>query len=135
MTIDAAFVATLSRWLDATDIDQLELSGPEGTLALGRASVARVAPAAPVEVPAAVRAPSLGLLLDRHPLAADPLVEVGDAVAAGDILACLQVGALLMAVRAPRAGIVAACLAAPGTLVGYGTPLFQLHPLPDGDGA
>lgn len=133
MTLDPTIAATLSRWLDGTDISRLELSGPEGTLTLSRSGTAPI----PVPPPATsfdIKASSLGVFLDRHPLAAHALAEVGEAVAEGDPLACLEVGALLTPVRAPRAGIVTACLAQPGTLVGYGTPLFRLQPLPPADG-
>ncbi|MGG5823478.1 acetyl-CoA carboxylase biotin carboxyl carrier protein [Falsiroseomonas sp. HW251] len=137
MKLDATLVATLSRWLDATDIDGLELSGPEGALTLGRAGAARIADAAPRQAaaPVAIAAPSPGVFLDRHPLAAHPFAETGDEVAEGEPLACLQVGALLIPVRAPGAGIVAERLAEPGTLVGYGTPLFRLHSLAHGEPA
>ncbi|MGG5808252.1 acetyl-CoA carboxylase biotin carboxyl carrier protein [Falsiroseomonas sp. CW058] len=133
MKLDAALVATLSRWLDATDIDRLELSGPEGALVLGRAGAPPPGPAAPAEAAAPVSSASVGVFLDHHPGAERPFVETGDEVAEGDPLGCLQVGALLMPVRAPVAGIVAERMAAPGTLVGYGTPLFRLQPLPSGD--
>jgi acetyl-CoA carboxylase biotin carboxyl carrier protein len=132
MKLDATLAATLSRWLDATDIDRLELSGPDGTLVLGRAGV-RPSVSAETQAAVEVAAPSLGVFLDRHPLAARPFVESGEAVAEGGCLGCLRVGALLTPVRAPRAGLVAARLAEPGTLVGYGTALFRLHPLPEGD--
>ena len=128
MKLDAGLVATLSRWLDATDIDRLELSGPDGSLTLGRAGVAHAEPVAEAAAVVEVVSPSLGIFLDRHPLAVQPLIEIGDEVAEGDPLGCLQVGALLTPVWAPRAGIVAERLAAPGALVGYGTPLFRLQP-------
>jgi acetyl-CoA carboxylase biotin carboxyl carrier protein len=135
MTLDAVLIAILSRWLDGTDIDRLELSGPDGTLTLARAGVAALQAPASGEGAASIdiRAPSLGVFLDRHPLAACPFVAIGDEVTQGDLLACLQVGALLMPVRAPGAGIVAARLAEPGALIGYGTPLFSLHPLHPGE--
>ena len=133
MKLDATLATTLARWLDATDIDRLELSGPDGLLVLGRAGVAEIRPAAPMDAAVEVASPSLGVFLDRHSLAASPLVEIGDEVAAGDLLGCLQVGVLLTPVRTAHAGFVAERLAEPGTLVGYGTPLFRLHPLRAGD--
>jgi acetyl-CoA carboxylase biotin carboxyl carrier protein len=128
MKLDAGLVATLSRWLDATDIERLELSGPDGSLTLGRAGAAHPGPVAEAAAVVEVVSPSLGIFLDRHPLAARPFVEIGDAVAEGDPLGCLQVGALLTPVRAPGAGVVAERVAVPGALVGYGTPLFRLQP-------
>jgi acetyl-CoA carboxylase biotin carboxyl carrier protein len=137
MTLDAALVATLSRWLDATDIDRLELSGPEGALTLARTPGPAPQAAAPGDAARSgdVVSTSLGVFLERHPLAVRPFVEIGDAVAQGDMLGCLRVGALLTPVPAPAAGIVTHRLQAPGTLVGYGTPLFRLHPLHPGEPA
>ena len=129
MKLDAALVATLSRWLDATDIDRLELSGPGVALTLGRAGVHQLQ-ATPVEDAGQqvdVASPSPGIFLDRHPLASCAAAEAGDEVAEGDLLGCLQVGALLIPVRALAAGLLAARLAEPGTLVGYGAPLFRLQ--------
>lgn len=128
MKLDAGLVATLSRWLDATDIDRLDLSGPEGSLTLGRAGAAHVEPVAEAAAVVEVVSPSVGIFLDRHPLAAQPFIEIGDEVAEGDPVGCLQVGALLTPVRALRAGVVAERLAVFGALVGYGTPLFRLQP-------
>jgi acetyl-CoA carboxylase biotin carboxyl carrier protein len=132
MKLDAALATTLSRWLDGTGIDRLELSGPEGSLVLGRAGLAQFgAPDAAATTD--VAAPSLGVFLDRHPLHPDPVAAIGEEVAAGDPLGFLQVGALLTTVRAPSAGIVSERLAAPMELVGYGTPLLRLQALQPGD--
>lgn len=135
MKPDATLVATLSRWLDATDIDRLELSGPGCALSFSRTGAPPAMPEAPRPAVDTVdiRAPSLGVFLDRPPLATRPFAELGEVVAAGEPLACLQVGALLLPVRAPRTGIVAARLAEPGALVGYGAPLFRLQPPLPGD--
>lgn len=132
MTPDDAFVAALRHWLDATDIDRLELTGPGVSLALGRAD-AKAAPLAAEPALVEVRSASPGFFLDRHPLAVRPLAEIGEEVAAGDDLGCLRIGALLLPVRAPQAGIVAAFPCAPGTLVGYGDTLFRLQPLSPAD--
>ena len=135
MKLDATLVATLSRWLDGTDIDRLELSGPDGSLTIGRAGASHVQAAAPEDLATAfdVASPSLGVFLDRHPLAAQAFVEIGDEVAEGDPLGCLQIGVLLTPVRAPKTGIVTERPAEPGVLVGYGAPLFRLQSLPPAD--
>jgi acetyl-CoA carboxylase biotin carboxyl carrier protein len=133
MKLDAALVETLSRWLDATDIDRLELAGPDGSLTVCRAGATPIRRPAPPQGAIDIASPALGVFLDRHPLAAHRFAEIGDEVAAGDLLACLQVGALLTPVRAPRAGIIAACVAKPGELVGYGATLFRLHPFHPGN--
>jgi acetyl-CoA carboxylase biotin carboxyl carrier protein len=119
----------LAQWLDGTDIDVLELSGPARHIRLRRGVNAvelQAQPAAPQASPTVVRASSVGVLLHAHPLRDVPLVRTGDAVAAGQPLALLQVGAVLLPVAAPHAGTVARVLAAYGAVVGYGEPLVEL---------
>ncbi|MFO1273980.1 MAG: biotin/lipoyl-containing protein [Rubrivivax sp.] len=107
-------------WLQATDIGLLELRGPGTTLSLRN----EAAPAPEVTV----AAPSVGVLLHRHPLRADDLVAPGAPVAAGQVLALLQVGPLLLPVAAPANGHFGAWLAPHGTAVGWGTPLAAITP-------
>jgi acetyl-CoA carboxylase biotin carboxyl carrier protein len=131
----------LSQWLAGTDITLLELSGPDRVVrlrvdpawqALQRARAAAppppTAPASPAALPATtiVRAGSVGVLLHAHPLRAEPLVNVGEKVAAGQTLALLKIGLVLLAVPAPRAGTLLRLLAADGSAVGFGTPLIEL---------
>jgi len=52
-------------------------------------------------------------------------------VRAGDPLGLLRIGALLIAVVAPRDGVVDRMLAADGALVGYGAPLARLRVDPE----
>lgn len=137
-------VRQLSGWLGATDIGWLELRGPGVHVRL-RNDAGRVEPM-PTDLPFdeatsrqalagaatmagtwAVAAPSVGVCLHAHPLREQPLVAPGQAVAAGDIVALLQVGALLMPVTAPRAGVVVRHAVAAGTRVGYGTALVHLR--------
>jgi acetyl-CoA carboxylase biotin carboxyl carrier protein len=125
-------VDRLSAWLKDTDIALFELSGPNGTLRLSNdgASVRVVAGEAPTPAQAsiAVRAPSLGVFLDRHPLHERAIATVGATVQAGEPLGFLQVGPLLTAVPAPQAGTVIDSLVEHGMVVGYGTSLFELQP-------
>ena len=124
--------------LAATGIDELELVGPGGRIWLrrggsgaapgvdgpGGASRSRVAgPGREV-----VASPGVGLFLRAHPLREDPLVRVGDAVAAGQALGLLRIGPLLVPVAAPRPGVVGAVPGPDGSLVGFGDPLFELEP-------
>ena len=129
----------LSAWLAATDIARLELHGPGVDLRLRRngASVEPfedAAPAAAGAPPAAaarltVAASSVGVFLQSHPLHTAPLVRPGAAVRAGQPLALLQIGALLLPVVAPRNATIVGTLAAHGAIVGYATPLIELEPL------
>jgi acetyl-CoA carboxylase biotin carboxyl carrier protein len=126
----------LSEWLSGTDIDLLELSGPGKLIRLrrnGMGSNAAAAPqpaaavAAPTSSETLVRAGSVGIVRHAHPLREDPLVRAGQPVAAGQVLVLLQIGAVLLAVPALRAGVIARVIAANDSLVGYGDPLVELE--------
>ena len=133
--MNAERVSQLSAWLAATDIDLLELRGEGTELRLlregGRVDVMApgegIATAQPV-LP--VAAPSVGIFLHSHPLHDAPLAVPGQAVAAGEALGLLRIGALLLPVIAPQAGTVAGHLVAHGTVVGYGTPVVDLITTP-----
>jgi acetyl-CoA carboxylase biotin carboxyl carrier protein len=73
-----------------------------------------------------VRAGSVGLLLHTHPLRSEPLVKVGQQVAAGQALALLKIGLVLLPVSAPRAGVVSRIVAPDASAVGFGEPLIEL---------
>ena len=122
-------IPQLSAWLADTDIGLLELHTPQGTLRLGRRGDDIVE--LPVEVTEAetvsVHALSVGVFLLSHPLATTPLVRIGEQVQAGQTVGLLKIGALLLPVTAPQAGLVDALHAADGLAVGYGTPLVELH--------
>jgi acetyl-CoA carboxylase biotin carboxyl carrier protein len=121
----------LAAWLAGTDIGLLELRTPQGTLRLGRQGDDIVE--LPAEVTEAetvsVHAPSVGVFLHSHPLAAAPLARIGQRVEAGQTVGLLKIGPLLLPVTAPQAGIVDGVHAADGLAVGYGTPLVDLNPL------
>jgi len=131
-------IQQLSAWLADTDIAVLELSGPGVSLRLHQGddpgaieAEQRVAPAATPVRPQGltVRAPSVGVFLAAHPLQATPLASPGTRIRAGEPIGLMQIGALLLPVHAPQNAIVRAVRAAPGTPVGFGTPLFELDPL------
>lgn len=128
-------VRQLSAWLAATDITVLELTGPGKTIRLRRNGATVVAPPLypmpvgtepAVAAPTVVRAGSVGILLQSHPLRTEPLVRPGQQVAAGQAVALLKIGLLLLAVPAPRAGRVSRIVAANETPVGFGDPLVEL---------
>jgi len=126
-------IRQLSAWLEATDIDMMELQGPGARLSLRRNGT-RMAITSPSAQEAAgpctvVEAASVGVFLHEHPLRGEPLAARGTQVRAGQVVGLLQVGALLLPVAAPQDGTVEAMLVAQGTVVGWGTPLIELHPL------
>lgn len=133
----------LVAWLAGTDIGLLELCTPQGHVRLRRDDAApenyvceelpghagAPAPAdAAASSPTQVVAPSVGVFLHHHPLRGTPLAPPGTGVLAGQTVGLLQIGALLLPVAAPQAGVVASMLKAHGSLVGYGTALVELHP-------
>ncbi|KAF1022375.1 MAG: hypothetical protein GAK30_01159 [Paracidovorax wautersii] len=132
--MQAKDIATLSAWLAATDIDVLELDGPHGHLRLDKNAAATAtaptsAPAAPAPDPTcAVRAASPGIWRDRWPGHGEPQVPAGARVQAGDLLGLLQIGPLLLPVRAPCSGRLSGWRLAPGATTGHGTHLADITP-------
>ena len=126
-------VDQLGAWLKGADLALLELRGPGANLRLVNDGASlRAEGEEPLSADAptiTVGAPSPGIFLDRHPLHDRAIAAVAADVRAGEPLGFLQVGPLLMAVPAPRAGLVTDVLAAHGTIVGYGAPLFVLQPI------
>jgi acetyl-CoA carboxylase biotin carboxyl carrier protein len=126
----------LSAWLAATDIAVLELSGPTGSLRLEREDGAFKATAQAPDTaadPAAARAHctvsahSPGIFLHHHPMHTQSLVQPGASVTAGQVLGLLQIGALLLPVKAPSAARVEGLWVAHGTPVGFGAALVELN--------
>lgn len=135
----------VAAWLADTDIGLFELRTAHGHIRLRRSpgeagfvdetvspgamddAASAIVVAAPPAV-SAVAAPSVGLFLHHHPLRATPLAPTGTTVRAGQVVGLLQIGALLLTVAAPQAGVVANILVAHDSLVGYGTTLLELHP-------
>jgi acetyl-CoA carboxylase biotin carboxyl carrier protein len=137
MSIDSpASTGQLSAWLAGTDIEWLELRGPQTSLRLRRRNAAAIeweAAPAPSQQPLAavgratvVKAPAVGVLLHRHPQRDAALAPVDTRVNAGQTLALLQIGTLLLPVPAPRDGIVTRHIAAVRAIVGYGDPVVEL---------
>jgi acetyl-CoA carboxylase biotin carboxyl carrier protein len=134
----------LTQRLAGTDITLVEWSGPDRLIRLRREAGGPVAKVAPAEDPVAtappvaspvaeppptgtvVHAASVGVVLLSHPLRAEPLVRPGQAVRAGETLALLRIGLVLLPVAAPRAGTVSRIVATHEDRVGYGAPLIEL---------
>ena len=71
-----------------------------------------------------IQAPHAGLFRSRHPLDDTPAAATPRPVRKGDIVAYLQVGALLRPVVAPQDGRIGPPLVAEGAVTGYCSPLF-----------
>jgi acetyl-CoA carboxylase biotin carboxyl carrier protein len=131
-------IEQISAWLAEAGIDHLELNGPDGRLRVGRAG--READASDGAMTAfdpagagiqtqhrfTVNAPAVGILLHRHPLRDAPLAPMGSRIRAGQTVALLQIGALLLPIDAARHGAVTSVLVQHGTLVGYGMAIIEL---------
>jgi acetyl-CoA carboxylase biotin carboxyl carrier protein len=128
MIITADDIHELAAGFAESGLAELHLTGHGADVHLMRSCNSEIDSAAagcPGEIIAAVGA---GIFLTCHPLHAAPLVDPGRRVRAGQTVALLRVGLLLRPVTAPVSGVLGAPLAEEGALVGYGTPLFPLHP-------
>jgi acetyl-CoA carboxylase biotin carboxyl carrier protein len=126
-------LAKLATWLNGSNVEWLELTSPQGSkLCLRRGEMQAVAaPETCAAAPAVVTAvtSSVGIFLDHHPLRTTPFVQPGQAVAHGECIGLLQVGALLQSVTAPCSGVAGAYTVVSGHTVGYGTPVLPIHPV------
>ncbi len=118
-------VQLFSRWLEGTDIELLELSTGQEVLRLRRGPAGSTAPAEIKAGSSTIPAPSVGLFRRSHPLRITPLVRPGQHVDEGEPVGLLQVGALLVHVVAPCAGMVLEIVGEDGAAVGFGAPLVR----------
>jgi acetyl-CoA carboxylase biotin carboxyl carrier protein len=128
MTSRADEIAGLAVALAESGLAELHLTGPGTDIHLMRSctgEVGRMTPSAPAQV---ITASGVGIFLSRHPLHTAALAGVGRRVRTGQTVALLRVGHLLRPVTAPMGGHLSAPLAEEAAIVGYGAPLFQLHP-------
>lgn len=124
--------------LAETGLGRLELSGPSGRVVLSRneptpegigtAHGVTVPPTSPVSASKTTASPGIGTFRRAHPLHETLLAEEGACVSAGQVVALLQVGALLQPVRAPSDGVLSCFRPADGALIGFGDPLFDILP-------
>jgi acetyl-CoA carboxylase biotin carboxyl carrier protein len=75
-----------------------------------------------------VTAPVVGVFYRSSNPAADPFVEVGSRVAAGDTLCILEAMKLMNEITSDHAGVVARVLVENGELVSLGQELFWIEP-------
>lgn len=113
-------------------VGEIELEEAGFSLRLRIETVVREAPADLVATPRAeaafdgVTAPGVGLFRLEHPTIGRPVAEPGRPVRKGDTVGVLQIESCLKAVVAPADGVLGAALVEDGTVVGYGTPLYEL---------
>lgn len=130
MTVEE--IRQLALWLKEHHLAGAELSRPgmHLTLKRGAATATVVAPAAVAVVEDKVlRTTGLGRLLLTHPQHNQAFVAVGDQLSAGQLVAVLQVGDLLLPQRSPHAARVVDVRLPCGSTVGYGEAFLGVeHP-------
>jgi acetyl-CoA carboxylase biotin carboxyl carrier protein len=94
-------------------------AGPE-------AEAAAAAEAAAIPAGHVMKAPMVGTFYRASAPGAKPFVEVGQSVAAGEVLCIIEAMKLLNEIEADQAGTIKAILAENGQPVEYGQPLFVI---------
>jgi acetyl-CoA carboxylase biotin carboxyl carrier protein len=133
--VEASELKQIAEWLHAAGLSSIEISGPNGSVRLTVANGEnRIAPAvdASEQVLAdrsimAVKAGTVGIFLDAHPMRPAPIVQLGDTVRAGDIVGLIGIGRIYAPVTAPGDGCVVRFLVEPGTLVDFGAPILEIR--------
>lgn len=127
-------VAQLAGLLQRDGVRTVHLDTVKGRFAVTLGEAAS-APASLVEsglgASETVCAASVGEFLVGHPSRAEPLVQPGGRVAPGDVMGLVRAGLVLVPVALPdadpRPATMTRVLVPAGTLVGYGTPLFEVQ--------
>jgi biotin carboxyl carrier protein len=122
-------IRQLAEWLKEHHLAGAEMTRPGVHLMLKRSvePVTVVAPAAVLVEDNVLRTTGLGRLLLTHPEQTEPFVAVGDQLSAGQLVALLQVGDLLLPQRSPHAARVVDVRVPCGTTVGYGEAFLSLE--------
>jgi biotin carboxyl carrier protein len=143
--VEADELQQLALMLRASGFNCLELSRPgefvKLTMARRRGSAVAVneedqaalgafAPAHTASAATVVRAESAGLFLAAHPARHAPFARVGDTVRKDDVLGLAKIGPIYAPVTAPADGVVTRIIATDGALLGFGSPVMELGPLP-----
>lgn len=126
----------LVHWLEAAGIGALEIENGDDRLRLVLEPAG--APPTPVTIDRdegsdagdVIAAEFPGIFLVQHPQRTTPIVPLGEAVRAGDIVGLIRIGAVLAPVIARKNGTLAKVLAIPESLIGVGTPLFEIVSIP-----
>jgi len=144
LTLTAKDVAEITRLLEESAFDEIELelnglkihlrrgdTAPRASSAPPRATPAVESPHADVAVEPGdtpVRAPLLGTFYRAPKPGAPPFAEVGSSVEPETIIGIIEVMKLMNTVRAGAHGVVRAIAARDGALVEYGEVLMVLAP-------
>ncbi|ATU94636.1 acetyl-CoA carboxylase [Phyllobacterium zundukense] len=135
---DPETIAFLAAALQAAGVDGIEINQPECTLRIvARRDAPSVDPLVQILQTTSratqsekVTAPMAGVFSSLHPASSAPPLEPPPEVAAGETLGFIWIGPILLPVKAAKTGVLTRRVAADGSVVGYGDPLFEfeLHP-------
>lgn len=124
---------TISNWLAANGVEAIEITTTDGAIRIASAGdvgehhVEAAEPVGPETAKQTIiaRAPLAGVFLPGHPDRPSPEIGDADVVEIGRIVGFVQVGRILVAVRAEAAGQVDVADLKGGHLVGYGDTLMS----------
>jgi acetyl-CoA carboxylase biotin carboxyl carrier protein len=137
--VGADELGELLRLLASSDVEELELEQDDARLIIRRepragddAGRSGDAPAAEPDVsePFVVTAPMVGIFRRSAGGKAEPPLNEGDSVTAGQVVGAVEAMRMLNRVQSERAGVVARLLVHEGQPVEYGQPLLELRPSP-----
>ncbi|MBP8938405.1 hypothetical protein HW571_00360 [Agrobacterium genomosp. 3] len=127
-------IADLAAHLERNNVSAIEIETPDGSLKIvamadGQAPAAqRPIEAAKVSAKAGdilARAPMAGIFTPAHPQRSDRVVQTGQSVVKGEIVAFIATGPVVVPVIAEKDGTVSEIVTETGVLVGYGSTLFK----------
>lgn len=121
-------IRALARIMQSRGIGLVEVEDRCGRLRLTRRGAPPGPAATETDAAEALSAPTAGTFLRRHPAREAPGLVLGGEIRAGDIVAFLQTGELLLPLAAPCSGVVWRILAGEQSQVAEGTPLFAVAP-------
>ena len=129
-------LGALLRLLDGSDVEELEVEH-QGARFVVRRDLSDARPAAPavVERPAppprsdsfVITAPVVGVFKRNAGGKGEPVLDAGDAVAAGQIVGAVEAMGMLNRIQSERAGVVQEMLVRDGQPVEYGQTLLVVR--------
>jgi acetyl-CoA carboxylase biotin carboxyl carrier protein len=150
--MDIRKVKKLIELLEASSVDEIEIKEGEESVRISRNTAAPIAMAAPVAAPAmpaaiaaapstpapaseaaapsaanAVKSPMVGTFYRSPSPDAEPFVEIGQSVRAGDVLCIVEAMKMMNQIEADRTGTVTAIHADNGEPVEFDQPLITVE--------
>ncbi len=138
--LDPDTLRRLLRYLEATDVDEIEMVAGGSRLFLRREPNARMAlPESPAQMEEAlppgipIPAPLTGVFYCRPAPEQAAYVEPGDLIAVGQVVALIETMKLFNEVTAELAGDLVSLVVRDGDLVEVGQPLMYVRPREEGE--